>query len=112
MQAEAHQLCASMARFVRSGGHFLKPEGALKRSDELLQVGQKNAALQTLHDVITSKRYRTWQKVHRTAWDRRLEYAPLLMPGNGIWLCKCGLRIGPLLSSPQTALLSSYMQRI
>ena len=54
----------SMARFIRSGGHFLKPEGALKRSDELLQVGQKNAALQTLHDVITSKRYRTWQKVH------------------------------------------------
>eukprot|EP00891_Asterochloris_glomerata_P003711 jgi/Astpho2/3711/Aster-04897 len=53
----------SMARFIRSGGHFLKPEGALKRSDELLQVGQKNAALQTLHDVITSKRYRTWQKV-------------------------------------------------
>ena len=53
-----------MARFIRSGGHFLKPEGALKRSDELLQVGQKNAALQTLHDVITSKRYRTWQKVH------------------------------------------------
>lgn len=61
--AAAGRKSVSMARFIRSGGHFLKPEGALKRSDELLQVGQKNAALQTLHDVITSKRYRTWQKV-------------------------------------------------
>ena len=26
-------------------------------------VGQRGAALQTLHDVITSKRHRTWHKV-------------------------------------------------
>lgn len=26
-------------------------------------MGQKGAALQTLHDIITSKRHRTWQKV-------------------------------------------------
>lgn len=52
-----------MSRFNRGPGNFLKPENALKRAEELISVGQKNSALQTLHDVITSKRYRTWQKV-------------------------------------------------
>ncbi len=52
-----------MSRFNWGPGNFLKPENALKRAEELISVGQKNSALQTLHDVITSKRYRTWQKV-------------------------------------------------
>lgn len=50
-----------MSRFNR-GAAFQKPENALKRAEELINVGQKPAALQALHDVITSKRYRTWQK--------------------------------------------------
>eukprot|EP00239_Pterosperma_sp_CCMP1384_P002815 CAMPEP_0197846884 /NCGR_PEP_ID=MMETSP1438-20131217/4694_1 /TAXON_ID=1461541 /ORGANISM="Pterosperma sp., Strain CCMP1384" /LENGTH=1059 /DNA_ID=CAMNT_0043458663 /DNA_START=84 /DNA_END=3263 /DNA_ORIENTATION=- len=41
---------------------FQKPENALKRAEELIQVNQKSSALQALHDVITSKRHRTWAK--------------------------------------------------
>ncbi|GMI84441.1 eukaryotic translation initiation factor 3A [Hibiscus trionum] len=42
--------------------HFAKPENALKRAEELINVGQKQDALLALHNVITSKRHRAWQK--------------------------------------------------
>ena len=55
-----------MSRFQRGGPAFTKPENALKRSEELIAVDQPHAALQALHDVITSKRHRTWQKILET----------------------------------------------
>ena len=41
--------------------HFAKPENALKRAEELISVGQRDNALVALHDVLSSKRHRTWQ---------------------------------------------------
>ncbi|KAL3515996.1 hypothetical protein ACH5RR_022898 [Cinchona calisaya] len=41
---------------------FAKPENALKRAEELLNVGQKQEAWDTIHRLITSRRYRAWTK--------------------------------------------------
>ncbi|PSC76450.1 eukaryotic translation initiation factor 3 subunit A-like [Micractinium conductrix] len=49
--------------FFRGGAPALKPENSIKRAEELLGVGQRAAALQTLHDTITNKRFqRNWNK--------------------------------------------------
>eukprot|EP01111_Echinosteliopsis_oligospora_P004803 TRINITY_DN1787_c0_g1_i7.p1 TRINITY_DN1787_c0_g1~~TRINITY_DN1787_c0_g1_i7.p1 ORF type:complete len:1162 (-),score=459.28 TRINITY_DN1787_c0_g1_i7:100-3585(-) len=42
---------------------YIKPENALKKAEDLITVGQKDHALQSLHDVITSRRNRTWSKI-------------------------------------------------
>eukprot|EP00123_Amoebidium_parasiticum_P016493 comp23456_c0_seq1/m.39161 comp23456_c0_seq1/g.39161 ORF comp23456_c0_seq1/g.39161 comp23456_c0_seq1/m.39161 type:complete len:1102 (-) comp23456_c0_seq1:443-3748(-) len=42
--------------------YFHKPENALKRAKELIEVDKKSSALEALHDVIASKRHRNWTK--------------------------------------------------
>lgn len=57
----------------RGGAGFTRPENALKRSEELENVNQKHAALQVLHDVITSKKHRTWSKTYESIMFRHID---------------------------------------
>ena len=53
--------------------HFAKPENALKRAEELCAVGQRDAALVGMYDVLSSKRHRTWQPAMELVMTRYLE---------------------------------------
>ena len=48
--------------YARGASAFQRPENALKRAEELQKVGQKTAAVLALHDVLTSRRHRAWNK--------------------------------------------------
>lgn len=64
-----------MSRAWGRGQNFPRPENALKRADELLHVGQKQAALQNLHKVFTGsgRRFRTWSTVYEKIILRHLD---------------------------------------
>ncbi|KAJ8533950.1 hypothetical protein K7X08_007274 [Anisodus acutangulus] len=62
---------------------FAKPENALKRAEELINVGQKQEALQALHDLITSRRYRAWQKTHERIMFKYVELCVDMRRGGG-----------------------------
>lgn len=62
-----------MSRGFRGGAGFARPENALKRADELENVGQKLSALQQLHDVVTSKKHRTWSKTYEEIMFKLLD---------------------------------------
>ncbi|XP_077311585.1 eukaryotic translation initiation factor 3 subunit A [Lithobates pipiens] len=53
--------------------YFQRPENALKRANEFLEVGKKQPALDVLYDVIKSKKHRTWQKIHEPIMLKYLE---------------------------------------
>uniref|UniRef100_A0A673I692 Eukaryotic translation initiation factor 3 subunit A n=1 Tax=Sinocyclocheilus rhinocerous TaxID=307959 RepID=A0A673I692_9TELE len=53
--------------------YFQRPENALKRANEFLEVGKKQPALDVLYDVIKSKKHRTWQKIHEPIMFKYLE---------------------------------------
>ncbi|XP_072293442.1 eukaryotic translation initiation factor 3 subunit A isoform X2 [Eucyclogobius newberryi] len=53
--------------------YFQRPENALKRANEFLEVEKKQPALDVLYDVIKSKKHRTWQKIHEPIMLKYLE---------------------------------------
>ncbi|XP_064630088.1 eukaryotic translation initiation factor 3 subunit A-like [Lineus longissimus] len=53
--------------------YFQRPENALKRANEFIDVGKKQRALDALYDVIKSKKHRTWQKIHEPIMLKYLE---------------------------------------
>jgi translation initiation factor 3 subunit A len=61
-----------MARNFR-GGPMARPENALKRAEELENVGQKHSALQALHDIITSRKHRTWSKTYESIMFKHID---------------------------------------
>ncbi|CAN0346871.1 unnamed protein product, partial [Discosporangium mesarthrocarpum] len=52
---------------------FLKPENALKRANELIAINNKHAALELLHSVFTTKRFKTWQTAYETIMLKYLD---------------------------------------
>ncbi|XP_041371282.1 eukaryotic translation initiation factor 3 subunit A-like isoform X3 [Gigantopelta aegis] len=53
--------------------YFQRPENALKRANEFIDVDKKQRALDVLYDVIKSKKHRTWQKIHEPIMEMYLE---------------------------------------
>lgn len=53
--------------------YFLRPENALNRANEFIDVDKKQRALDVLYDVIKSKKHRTWQKIHEQIMAKYLE---------------------------------------
>ncbi|KAL3843796.1 hypothetical protein ACJIZ3_001199 [Penstemon smallii] len=52
---------------------FARPENALKRAEELINVSQKQEALEALHSFITSRRYRAWTRTHEKIMFKYVE---------------------------------------
>ena len=44
--------------------HHQKPESALRRANELYATGKKQHAIETLNNILTSKRHKSWTKTH------------------------------------------------
>jgi translation initiation factor 3 subunit A len=49
---------------MSSSIYVLKPESALRRAEELLSIQQPDSALALLHEVLSSRRSRTWSPIY------------------------------------------------
>jgi translation initiation factor 3 subunit A len=67
---------------------FHKPELALRRAVELEGINQSDAALELLHDVLSSRRHRTWSPVYEQIM---MTYLDLCLTGHKSRECKDGL---------------------
>lgn len=67
---------------------FHKPELALRRAVELVGINQSDAALELLHDVLSSRRHRTWSLVYEQIM---MVYLDLCLVGQKSRECKDGL---------------------
>jgi translation initiation factor 3 subunit A len=67
---------------------FHKPELALRRAIELQGINQSDAALELLHDVLSSRRHRTWSLVYEQIM---MTYLDLCLEGQKSRECKDGL---------------------
>lgn len=65
---------------------FQKPENALKRANELLSIGQRDAALKILHGAIGHRRFRY---VH-VVWCLRRHWPCLVLCFSPSIVCLCG----------------------
>jgi translation initiation factor 3 subunit A len=52
---------------------MLRPENALKRAGEYTAIGDKQGALNLLHDVLSQRKVRTWQKTYESIMIRYLD---------------------------------------
>lgn len=52
--------------------HFIKPENALRRAEELIAIDSKMEALNILHNVITMKKYKVWSATVEDLMKRHL----------------------------------------
>ena len=76
MPAASPSACGEAAGCAARLLTLRRPENALKRAEELINCGQPNAALQALHDVVTSKRHRTWTKTSEKVMFKFVECVP------------------------------------
>jgi len=67
---------------------FHKPELALRRAIELQGINQETAALELLHDVLSSRRHRTWSPVYEQIM---ITYLDLCLKGHRSREAKDGL---------------------
>eukprot|EP00615_Pteridomonas_danica_P000199 CAMPEP_0114335164 /NCGR_PEP_ID=MMETSP0101-20121206/4876_1 /TAXON_ID=38822 ORGANISM="Pteridomonas danica, Strain PT" /NCGR_SAMPLE_ID=MMETSP0101 /ASSEMBLY_ACC=CAM_ASM_000211 /LENGTH=1019 /DNA_ID=CAMNT_0001466699 /DNA_START=455 /DNA_END=3514 /DNA_ORIENTATION=- len=62
-----------MAHHHHQNPQFLRPENALKRAGEYTAIGDKEGALKLLHDVLSQRKIRAWQKTYESIMIRYLD---------------------------------------